>query len=43
MKTNVYTAAREIYGKKEQLNMCPVAFGYVPAKNRGLRRASSKE
>lgn len=41
MKTSVYNAAREIYGKKERLNMRPVAFGYVPAKHRGLRSTAA--
>lgn len=35
MKTSIYNAANNIYKKNERLNMAPVAFGYVPKKNRG--------
>lgn len=30
MKHSVYIAAKNIYGKKERLNIAPVASGYVP-------------
>ena len=41
MKTSVYNAAKTIYGKKERMNIAPVAFDYVPAKHRGLRGAAN--
>ena len=34
MKNGIYTAAKHIYGKKERLNIAPVAFDYVPKKRR---------
>ncbi len=34
MKIGIHKAAKEIYGKKERLNIAPVAFGYVPKKNK---------
>lgn len=42
MKTSVYTAAKNIYGSRERLNMAPVAFDYVPASRRGLRKAGAR-
>ena len=33
MKTNLYDISRNVYGK-EVANMQPVAFGYVPVKQR---------
>lgn len=35
MKTGIHTAAKNIYKKNERLNIAPVAFSYVPKKNRG--------
>jgi len=34
MKQSIYSAANNIYGKKERMNIAPVAFGYVPKKHR---------
>ncbi len=33
MKTNLYDVSRHVYGK-EVSNMQPIAFGYVPTKQR---------
>lgn len=35
MKTSIQIAAKNIYKKNERLNIAPVAFAYVPKKNRG--------
>lgn len=34
MKISIYEAAKNIYGKRERLNIAPAAFGYVPRKER---------
>ena len=34
MKISIYKAAKDIYGKRERLNIAPVAFDYVPRKER---------
>ena len=34
MKQNMYNAVKNIYGRKERLNIAPVAFDYVPKKNK---------
>ena len=34
MKQSVYNAVKNIYGIKERLNIAPVAFDYVPKKNK---------
>lgn len=34
MKIGIYKAAKDIYGKRERLNITPVAFDYVPRKER---------
>jgi len=34
MKISIYNAAKDIYGKRERLNIAPVAFDYVPRKER---------
>lgn len=34
MKTSIHTAVKNIYKKNERLNIAPVAFSYVPKKNR---------
>jgi len=35
MKTGMQTAIKNIYKKSERMNIAPVAFSYVPRKNRG--------
>ncbi len=35
MKTDMRTAIKNIYKKSERMNITPVAFSYVPKKNRG--------
>lgn len=34
MKISIYKAAKDIYAKKERLNIAPVAFDYVPKKRK---------
>lgn len=38
MRNNLYEVSRSVYGK-ETVNMQPIAFGYVPAKNRSEQMA----
>ena len=35
MKTGMQNAVKNIYKKSERMNIAPVAFSYVPRKNRG--------
>lgn len=35
MKTDMRTAIKNIYKMSERMNIAPVAFSYVPKKNRG--------
>ena len=35
MKTGMQNAIKNIYKKSERMNIAPVAFSYVPRKNRG--------
>lgn len=35
MKQSIYSAVKNIYARRERINIAPVAFDYVPKKNRG--------
>jgi len=34
MKIGIFKAAKDIYGMRERMNIAPVAFDYVPRKER---------